>query len=37
VDEERFQIEDPEHLHTVLGNGVFLLNHADLPKAEAFH
>jgi hypothetical protein len=34
---ERLQIQHAEHLHAVFGNSVFLLKHADLAKAEAFH
>jgi hypothetical protein len=36
-DKERLQIQHAEHLHAVFGNSVFLLKHADLAKAEAFH
>ena len=34
---ECLQIQHAEHLHAIFGNRIFLLDNADLPKAEAFH
>ena len=30
------EVEHAEHLHAVFGDGVFLLDHADVPEAEGF-
>jgi hypothetical protein len=32
--ERRLQIEDAEHLHSVLGDGVFVLDDRDVPEGE---